>query len=230
MKKLALYLLLVLLAPLTSLGQKLENLHGAFLSDVDNKQTLWLFVDKYFSQIVYSKDQYIATQGGPFTFDGKQLTVQLEYDDKDPSKVGTTLTIPLEKVGDNLKKGQQLFHKQAAKAQALDGLWRITGRQQGETFHDIARGSRKTIKILVDGYFQWVAINPAQQGFYGTGGGQYGFTNGSYTEHILFFSRDNSRVGNTLSFTGNLENGDWHHRGKSSKGDPIHEVWSRDNL
>jgi hypothetical protein len=61
----------------------------------------------------------------------------------------------------------------------------------------------------------------------GTGGGTYTFANGKYTEHIEFFSRDSSRVGAALTFDGKLENGDWHHSGLSSKGDPIYEVWSR---
>jgi hypothetical protein len=61
----------------------------------------------------------------------------------------------------------------------------------------------------------------------GTGGGTYTFKDGKYTENIEFFSRDSSRVGSSLAFDGKLENGDWHHSGLSSKGDPIYEVWSR---
>jgi hypothetical protein len=51
--------------------------------------------------------------------------------------------------------------------------------------------------------------------------------NGKYTENILFFSRDNSRVGAQLTFDGKIEDGNWHHSGLSSKGDPIYEIWSR---
>jgi hypothetical protein len=78
----------------------------------------------------------------------------------------------------------------------------------------------------VDGYFQWIAINPAQKGFYGTGGGKYSFKEGQYTENIVFFSRDNSRVGAELNFKGELRDKAWHHSGLSSKGDPIYEIWS----
>jgi len=80
----------------------------------------------------------------------------------------------------------------------------------------------------VDGHFQWIAINPAEKGFYGTGGGHYAFQNGKYSEHILFFSRDNTRVGALLTFDGEIKDSDWHHSGRSSKGDPIYEIWSRD--
>jgi hypothetical protein len=48
---------------------------------------------------------------------------------------------------------------------------------------------------------------------------------GLYIEKIEFFSRDNSRVGQHLSFDYKLVNGDWVHKGLSSKGQPIHEVW-----
>ena len=91
-------------------------------------------------------------------------------------------------------------------------------------------GPRKTLKILSDSRFQWAAINPATKEFFGTGGGSYTFVDGKYTEHIEFFSRDSSRVGASLIFNGQLINGNWHHSGKSSKGDDIYEVWSRINM
>ena len=75
--------------------------------------------------------------------------------------------------------------------------------------------------------FQWTAINTETGEFFGTGGGYYTFKDGKYTEHIEFFSRDASRVGSSLTFDAELKNGDWHHSGMSSKGDPIYEIWSR---
>jgi len=50
-----------------------------------------------------------------------------------------------------------------------------------------------------------------------------------YTEHIEFFSRDSSRVGASLSFDGSISDKVWTHKGASSKGDPIHEEWTREN-
>ena len=88
-------------------------------------------------------------------------------------------------------------------------------------------GTRKTIKILSSTRFQWAAIDPGTKQFMGTGGGTYSFENGKYTENIEFFSRDSSRVGQSLTFDGKLENGEWHHSGFSSRGDAIYEVWSR---
>jgi hypothetical protein len=83
------------------------------------------------------------------------------------------------------------------------------------------------MKILSGTRFQWIAYNVDTKEFFGTGGGTYTTSGGKYTESIDFFSRDNSRVGARLEFDFILDDGDWHHSGKSSKGDPIDEVWSK---
>ncbi|MCH5689221.1 hypothetical protein LWM68_36260 [Niabella sp. W65] len=90
---------------------------------------------------------------------------------------------------------------------------------------DIPLRPRRTLKLLTATRFQWAAINVETGEFSGTGGGTYTFKDGKYTEHIEFFSRDSSRVGMSLTFDGRLEGGNWIHSGKSSKGDPIYEVW-----
>ena len=75
--------------------------------------------------------------------------------------------------------------------------------------------------------FQWIAFDTEKKKFRATGGGSY-TTNedGLYIEKIEFFSRDASRVGRSLSFDYRLFKGDWIHKGLSSKGAPVHEVWS----
>lgn len=82
------------------------------------------------------------------------------------------------------------------------------------------------MKILVDGYFQWIAFNTNTFSFMGTGGGSYTAENGTYKEKIDYFSRDNKKVGISLSFSYSKNGQDWHHKGFSSKGDPIHEIWA----
>jgi hypothetical protein len=63
--------------------------------------------------------------------------------------------------------------------------------------------------------------------FSGTGGGRYTAKDGAYFETILYFSRDNSRVGAVLDFSYELKENDWHHRGKNSRGEPMYEIWAR---
>ncbi|MDZ4148456.1 MAG: hypothetical protein U1C58_09250 [Flavobacteriaceae bacterium] len=41
-----------------------------------------------------------------------------------------------------------------------------------------------------------------------------------------FFSRDANRVGASLKFEFEVKDGEWHHKGKSTEGNPIHEIWS----
>ena len=41
------------------------------------------------------------------------------------------------------------------------------------------------------------------------------------------FTSDNSRVGMDLEFNYNIEDGNWIHKGKTSKGDPLHEIWEK---
>ena len=90
------------------------------------------------------------------------------------------------------------------------------------------RGPRKTIKWLSGTRFQWAAFNPQTKQFFGTGGGTYTLQNGKYTEHIEFFSRNADRVGTQVTFDYEVKNGDWHHRGLSTAGNKIYEIWARE--
>ena len=110
----------------------------------------------------------------------------------------------------------------------LNGKWLMAGRinDKGEKRRDISK-PRKTMKFLKDGNFQWIAFNTETFQFFGSGGGTYSAKNGIYTENIQFFSRNNNSVGKILPFNYSLKGVDWHHSGKSSKGDPIYEIWTK---
>lgn len=205
-----------------------QDLSGAFKTKTKDTNHLWLFKDGYGSHIVFKDNEYIGTKGGPFLFEDKVLVIKTEYNDRFPDSVGTTIEIPAELNGQFLVLNDVKYEKSPHKLQDLDGVWRITGRQSEDKMNPIPRSDRKTIKILVDGFFQWIAINPTVKGFYGSGGGRYDFEGTDYTEHIDFFSRDNSRVGSQLKFKGLLKQEDWHHSGNSSKGQPIYEIWSKE--
>ena len=61
------------------------------------------------------------------------------------------------------------------------------------------------------------------------GPGGYGIVmlteDGKYIENIEYFSRDDSKVGLTLEFDYDVINKEWNHKGFSSQGDPLHEIW-----
>lgn len=213
-------------------SKKAQKLDGVYRLDKGDLTQLWMFVDGYSSLTTYASNTYQSTEGGPYTLAKGQLQIQLEYNDQDSSKVGQVKSLdPRFKGGQNFEDNQgNVWVKQPHLPQDLDGAWKISGRQKDGKFVPINHsGGRKTLKLLKDGYFQWVAIDPDKKAFFGTGGGHYTFTNGTYTEELLFFSRDNARVGAKLNFKGELKDGEWHHSGESSKGDPIYEIWTKIN-
>ena len=108
----------------------------------------------------------------------------------------------------------------------LHGAWLMSGRvKDGKTQLRNTDQPRKTMKILSGTRFQWIAYNTETKQFMGTGGGTYTTIDGKYTESIEFFSRDDSKAGLSLKFDYSLVNGKWHHKGFSSKGDALHEIW-----
>ncbi|MCK0144433.1 hypothetical protein MWU78_02070 [Arenibacter sp. F26102] len=187
----------------------------------------------YFVHTIYreSPAEFIKTLGGFYTINDNTLMVQLEFNSNYKKDNISNLQIPFKIKNGTLileKPTQMIFTATSYGPQDLDGKWLITGRvtDQGEERRDTSR-PRKTMKYLLNGHFQWIAYNTETFEFFGCGGGTYDATNGKYTENIAYFSRDNSRVGATLSFNYELNGNDWYHTGKSSKGDPLNEIWSK---
>lgn len=211
----------------------LKGLTGAWLTTEGSIEQSLIIADGYGMLTRYDKvnKKYIHSFGGPLTATNKQITLKVEFNSSDQSAVGKTLTFPY-----SIRKNTLSSAIGGADAQwqrmddgkgPLAGNWRITQRRQDGQMAQLPLRARRTLKLLTGTRFQWAAINIETGEFSGTGGGTYTFKNGKYTEHIEFFSRDNSRVGASLTFDGKVENGDWIHSGLSSRGDPIYEIWSR---
>lgn len=193
-----------------------------------------VIMDDYFSMSSFdvTAKRFLQTEGGTCLLKDGQLEGKIEYCTTDRSRVGTSYAwkFKLRKGRLQLQRGgsQEQWQQTDQGQGPLAGNWRITGRDQGGKMVEMQpRGGRKTIKLLSGQRFQWAAINTETGEFSGTGGGRYTFADGKYTEYIEFFSRDSSRVGMSLSFDGRVEGRHWYHSGKSSKGDPIYERWSR---
>ena len=179
-----------------------------------------ILMDKeYFveTQFTSNPNQFIKTLGGFYQKKGNDLMVALEFNSNFSN--------------DSLKhimiNNQNQWEKISKNSLPLQGKWLMAGRVNGnqERRRDVNR-PRKTMKILVDGYFQWIAFNTASFSFLGTGGGSYAAAEITYTETIDYFSRDNNKVGISLGFDYIKKGMDWHHKGFSSKGDPLHEIWT----
>lgn len=128
----------------------------------------------------------------------------------------------------NLSYLSKKWVKASKPDQALEGKWLMAGRvkPEGEQRRDLNR-TRKTMKLLLDGYFQWTAFDTASMRFMGSGGGTYTAKEGVYVEAIEYFSRDNSKVGKILPFEFSQKEDDWYHKGNNSKGAPMHEIWHK---
>lgn len=199
--------------------------------EVVNRETIKIYQDGYFAfgTKETQTNMFIEAGGGKYNFNGK-YNETFDFHTESPVLVGEKCTYDFELKVDTLtisESGKEtVWKKISSKEDDLTGNWVITGRQRNGELSTMIPGDRRTIKILGGGRFQWVAFNSKTKEFSGTGGGTYSTQNGKYIENIEFFSRDDSRVGAILEFNYEVKNGQWHHSGKSSKGDPVYEIWS----
>lgn len=178
-----------------------------------------LMDDEYIveTQFTSNPNQFLKTIGGFYKKKGNEIIVKLEFNSNFSKDSLKTISI----------SDKSKWKKISGVNSLLQGKWLMSGRVRGKSERRRDTNQpRKTMKILVDGYFQWIAFNTNTFSFMGTGGGSYTAENGTYKEKIDYFSRDNKKVGISLSFSYSKKGQDWHHKGFSSKGDPIHEIWA----
>jgi len=229
--------MLLMILGVLSLGTNAQSFIGAWEryhtnEEGENLKSVVLFADGYQVISTYNAEtgKFISCNGGTWKLEGDTMTEKVEFDTKTPERVGSEVVFKvtindsiIEIVGSD-KKMKRIDNGTPGK---LQGAWLMSGRvSNGETQLRDTTGPRKTMKILSGTRFQWIAYNTETKQFMGTGGGTYTTIDGKYTENIEFFSRDDSRVGMSLSFDYSLVDGNWHHSGFSSKGDPIYEIWS----
>ena len=173
--------------------------------------------------------EFIYTNGGTWKLNGDDLTEKVEFDTGNPERVGSEVTfkIILKKnsitVPDMSRTWKRIDNGKPGK---LEGAWLMSGRyRDGKKQTRSIDRPRKTMKLLSGKRFQWIAYNTETKQFMGTGGGTYTTKDGVYSENIEFFSRDNSKAGLKLQFDFEIIDDEWNHKGFSSKGDPLHEIW-----
>ncbi len=216
-----------------------NKMEGAWFNEyVDSKghtiNVVAIVMDGYFATTYFDLEQkrFVKTFGGSYEVVNDTFKSVTEFNSSNPNIVGKSAAVKIKWLGDKLSfAGENKVWSRIDQGNTgvLAHPWLITGRKRGEELvvkdiNDI--GPRKTMKILSDTRFQWIAYNTETGDFFGTGGGTYKAEDGKYTENIEFFSRDSTRVGASLSFEYDIEDGQWHHKGLSSKGKPIEEVWS----
>lgn len=200
--------------------------------DSGTRHHLLQITSNYLIHTIYDSDpaHFIRTRGGFFTMDEDDINISLEFDSENtpvPERK-LTWTYGFSEGFLILNGNAELpYTKETEFEQVLDGQWLFAtrGPDNGQERRR-NENPRKTLKLLMNGYFQWIAYNTETFEFFGTGGGRYAAENGVYTEVIEFFSRDDSRVGAELNFEFEKIGDDWHHTGLNSKGEPLYEIWS----
>lgn len=195
-------------------------------------KSVLILSDKYQVLTIYHAEsgKFIATNGGTYQLEGNNMTETVEFNSESPESVGKTINFEIIHTATTLRiKGSPIEFKRldAGTPGALNGAWLMSGRiRDGKTQTRDVNRPRKTMKILSGTRFQWIAYNTETKEFMGTGGGTYTTIDGKYTEQIEFFSRDDAKVGLHLEFNYEMKDDNWHHTGFSSKGTPLHEIWS----
>lgn len=217
-----------------------QDLSGAWrLTSQDGKKVteecIKIYSDTYFMYGTHSSDgAFLNAGGGKYSINGKDYKEVPDFNTSDSTLVRRPVVYSFSLKGDQLtitsQSKEQTWTKVDSGKGELCGAWRFGARvnDAGEPGERRGAGSpRQTMKILSGKYFQWAAFNYETKEFSGTGGGTYQRKDNQYTETIRFFSRDNSRVGMSLTFECRVDGTDWFHKGKGTTGKPVSEVWER---
>jgi hypothetical protein len=235
MKKLIL-LISVVFSSIIAFAQPPLNVKGAWQMQQDTVTYVWILADDCYMTVAFSTagNRFISATGGKFKTPGSMLELEVEFNSKDKNDVGgfhlLEIKVEKDKLTTKHHEDEETWKRiDDGMPGSLNGAWLFSGRKNKpeDEIAPYTPGARKTMKIMSGTRFQWAAFNTETKEFFGTGGGTYTTKEGKYTENIDVFSRDNSRVGASLSFDMVIAEPHWNHSGKSSKGDPIYERWSR---
>jgi hypothetical protein len=191
-----------------------------------------IFADGYQVLTTYNATtgKFIHSNGGTWKLEGDMMTEKVEFHTDNAERVGAEVSFKVvitDTVIEIVGRDMKLKRIDKGIPGKLQGAWLMSGRiREGETQLRDTSGPRKTMKLLSGTRFQWIAYNTETKQFMGSGGGTYTTINGEYTENLEFFSKDDSKAGLSLKFKYELIDGNWHHSGLSSNGDPLHEIWS----
>jgi len=224
--KLFLIIYILLISIHSSAQNEDVNFRGAWRSG----EGVIIFSGNFFSYALFEAQSksFAGTYGGGWSYDNHTITLNMEYNTFDNSIVGQKINKQAKlDAGKLIIEGQEFIRIDNGIPGELEGAWLFSGRKRNDEIQTRDTNQpRKTMKILSGTRFQWIAYNTETGAFSGTGGGTYTTIDNQYTEDIDFFSRDNSRVGASLTFNYELIDGIWNHSGLNSRGEPLYEFWS----
>ncbi len=230
-------IILLLLCTFLSFGIKAQNIIGAWemystSNNGDKIRSVVIFTGGYQVISTYNANtgKFIKSNGGTWKLEGNTMTEKVEFDTVTPERVGSEVSFKVD-ITDNtiqiVDSDMKLTRIDDGTPGELQGAWLMSGRvRDGKAQMRDTSGPRKTMKLLSGTRFQWIAYHTESKKFIGTGGGTYTTVDGKYTENIEFFSKDDSKAGVNLTFDYSLIDATWNHKGFSSKGDAMHEIWT----
>jgi hypothetical protein len=230
-------LVYIVICSLLSFGVQAQSVIGGWemystSENGDKLRSVVIFADGYQAISTYNAitGQFIEANGGTWKLEGDTMTEVIEFNSANPERVGSEVSFKVQITDSTLTITEseiKLTRIDDGTPGKLQGAWLMSGRVRDgkEQLRDTS-GPRKTMKLLSGTRFQWIAYHTESKRFIGTGGGTYTTDDGKYTENIEFFSKDDSKAGISLEFNYELVDGTWQHKGFSSKGDAMHEIWS----
>ncbi|CAD5285182.1 putative Membrane or secreted protein [Imperialibacter sp. EC-SDR9] len=217
-----------------------EEYVGAWMSESVDKgrpvTQILIVSDTYFTIASFlTKDHhFLSTSGGTYKMEDGKMSVTIEYHSPDHYQVGKQHVLhakPTETgyklvARDGMVLGDWKRIDSGSKSE-MAGLWYAAAyrNEAGDTIRTDYKV--KTIKILSDTRFQWVAFDTISRKFVATAGGTYSVTQTGYVESLEFYANADDRIGKSLGFRYKLEGSNWTHTGKSSQGLPLYELWSK---
>lgn len=220
-----------------------QTLNGAWrLIEKEGKpveeEVIKLYSNSYFTYASYEKEtgEFLEAGGGRYMYEFFNYREHYEIDSTNPERSGTTSNYKAVLEDDmlrvtNLKTGVVERWKKFDESNNFEmtTCWRIHEKQDegDDDWRRIEYGPRKTLKMLTNNRYQVLALNSETGKFVGSSGGTWTNDGNKYTEHIQFFSKDQSNVGRSLQFSRKYEDGLWYHTGRDTKGKILMEKWLR---
>lgn len=202
-------------------------------------ETIKLYSNGYYTWATYGGEDgtFLAAGGGTHTLDFQHYEERCEIDSRDPALSGHTSVYRAVRDGNRLtlqylksEGHEEVWEKMdEADDSEMATCWRIhRKRDAGDAeWRTIDYAPRKTLKMLTNSRYQVLAFNSHTGQFVGSSGGTWDKTDGTYREHIAFFSKNPANAGRTLEFERAMVDGLWHHTGTQTDGDPLREQWLR---
>jgi len=167
--------------------------------------------------------------GGSVSYDGKILTEKPHYSTKGNDFPGQTLTFSVERKSDYF---DQKGIPGSGSFEELSEKWNKVGDSEdsieGSWIRELDNG-RIMVKIIVDNFWQWVAVNPATTEVTASLGGSYSLEEGVYTETTHFRSKDNANweLGSQWQVEAKVSEGKLHFSGENQNGNDFVETWEK---